>query len=500
MYRYLSPVQVVRMRANLLCGRGGVSHLVDEDTRHSLPIGQMGNYQDYLKKQPLPLRELESAPVRQHMFGNPFKTNKNLMMMTDEVSGLGGVDEVQIVNAGGQTPVSGGTVGGLQHLGRGLKRPAEQLLAAPPKRRKGPLPRDFQLRSPRESPAYRPELDYVPDFLNPEVQAAPSLPPLVNGLKTAVFMGGKIASCPIEIDLESEDSAAMEVEELQPAALRGEEPNPVVGKLTTVNHKLAEAGPLQSQPPARNHFNKNNNKTDYLRHDVAGKPGIVEPPSLLNNCEVAVPPPPADVYPLLGGASYPVSPSPPLQTAGWQPNGQLEHHAALALQPRHRLESLNAFSKDVIGEILNLPPAEPPSLPPPAPPAPAAKESSPEVVVVLDHVPAKRNKKVVSAGMRWETPPNTVEVIPVSEVRPVAVSLPASVDVTPAGVDGSDSVTEEELRSFRLRNNNVRQLIYKEVKRPGRCHVHLWKMLEGLHGPPWVRKQFIHEVKQEALR
>ena len=84
MYRYLSPVQVVRMRANLLCGRGGVSHLVDEDTRHSLPIGQMGNYQDYLKKQPLPLRELESAPVRQHMFGNPFKTNKNLMMMTDE--------------------------------------------------------------------------------------------------------------------------------------------------------------------------------------------------------------------------------------------------------------------------------------------------------------------------------------------------------------------------------------------------------------------------------
>ena len=118
------------MRANLLCGRGGVSHLVDEDTRHSLPIGQMGNYQDYLKKQPLPLRELESAPVRQHMFGNPFKTNKNLMMMTDEVSGLGGVDEVQIVNAGGQTPVSGGTVGGLQHLGRGLKRPAEQLLAA----------------------------------------------------------------------------------------------------------------------------------------------------------------------------------------------------------------------------------------------------------------------------------------------------------------------------------------------------------------------------------
>jgi hypothetical protein len=62
------------------------------------------------------------------------------------------------------------------------------------------------------------------------------------------------------------------------------------------------------------------------------------------------------------------------------------------------------------------------------------------------------------------------------------------------------TVTEEELRSFRLRNNNVRQLIYKEVKRPGRSHDVLWKMLDGLHGPAWVRKQFIREVKLEALR
>jgi len=43
--------------------------LVDDDSKHSLPIGQMGNYQDYLKKMPVPLREIESTPVRQHMFG-----------------------------------------------------------------------------------------------------------------------------------------------------------------------------------------------------------------------------------------------------------------------------------------------------------------------------------------------------------------------------------------------------------------------------------------------
>ena len=67
---------------------GHFSKLVDEDQVHSLPIGQMGNYQDYIKKQPVALRGIESAPVRQHMFGNPFKINKNMILdeVVDEVS------------------------------------------------------------------------------------------------------------------------------------------------------------------------------------------------------------------------------------------------------------------------------------------------------------------------------------------------------------------------------------------------------------------------------
>ena len=46
------------------------------DEQHSVPIQQMGNYQEHLKKQPSPLRELENTPSRVHMFGNPFKVNK----------------------------------------------------------------------------------------------------------------------------------------------------------------------------------------------------------------------------------------------------------------------------------------------------------------------------------------------------------------------------------------------------------------------------------------
>ena len=46
------------------------------DEQHSVPIQMMGNYQEYLKKQASPLRELENTPSRVHMFGNPFKVNK----------------------------------------------------------------------------------------------------------------------------------------------------------------------------------------------------------------------------------------------------------------------------------------------------------------------------------------------------------------------------------------------------------------------------------------
>lgn len=43
--------------------------LLDDDFVHSMPVSQMGNYQEYLKRMTPPLREIESAPVRQHMFG-----------------------------------------------------------------------------------------------------------------------------------------------------------------------------------------------------------------------------------------------------------------------------------------------------------------------------------------------------------------------------------------------------------------------------------------------
>jgi hypothetical protein len=78
----------------------------------------MGNYQDYLKKMPMPLREIESAPVRQHMFGNPFKINKNMIM--DEVV----MDEV--------CPLPNGSSPSGASPAKGVKRVASSVVTVDP--------------------------------------------------------------------------------------------------------------------------------------------------------------------------------------------------------------------------------------------------------------------------------------------------------------------------------------------------------------------------------
>jgi len=43
---------------------------------HTTSVQNMGNYQEYVKRLPPPMREIETQPARQHTFGNPFKVNK----------------------------------------------------------------------------------------------------------------------------------------------------------------------------------------------------------------------------------------------------------------------------------------------------------------------------------------------------------------------------------------------------------------------------------------
>jgi len=63
-----------------------------------------------------------------------------------------------------------------------------------------------------------------------------------------------------------------------------------------------------------------------------------------------------------------------------------------------------------------------------------------------------------------------------------------------------NSINKEESRRIAVLNQNMRQMIYKEVKRPGKNHTKLFEMLSELHGPPSVRREYINDVIREARR
>ncbi|GIY34070.1 integrator complex subunit 6 [Caerostris darwini] len=124
--------QLARMRSNYLQCALRYTRLQDEDQMHSLPVGQMGNYQEYLKRITPPLREIESIPVRQHMFGNPFKIDKRMMVDEADIDLVGGG------GGGGNSPM------------RGQKRIMDSPVGSPRMKRKpGPLPKDFPVWRPQ---------------------------------------------------------------------------------------------------------------------------------------------------------------------------------------------------------------------------------------------------------------------------------------------------------------------------------------------------------------
>ncbi|KGL83108.1 Protein DDX26B, partial [Tinamus guttatus] len=117
--------QLTRMRTNLLKNQRLILGQ-DEDCLHSVPVAQMGNYQEYLKMMPSPLREIDpDQPKRLHTFGNPFKQDKKGMM----------IDEADEFVTGPQNKV---------------KRPGEPNTPASLKRRRSMSP---LLRRPQAPPA-----------------------------------------------------------------------------------------------------------------------------------------------------------------------------------------------------------------------------------------------------------------------------------------------------------------------------------------------------------
>uniref|UniRef100_A0A1A9WCI8 VWFA domain-containing protein n=1 Tax=Glossina brevipalpis TaxID=37001 RepID=A0A1A9WCI8_9MUSC len=108
--------------------------LIAKDSGHCLPIAEMGNYQEYLKNKDNPLREIEPTNVRQHMFGNPYKKDKH-MVMVDEAD----LSEVAPMKGNNGASGPGGSVG--------PSNIAKKIESSRPRKRKaGPLRMDYVFR------------------------------------------------------------------------------------------------------------------------------------------------------------------------------------------------------------------------------------------------------------------------------------------------------------------------------------------------------------------
>ncbi|TMS17651.1 Integrator complex subunit 6 [Larimichthys crocea] len=114
--------QLTRMRSNLLRTSQKLIRGQDEDYLHSIPVAQMGNYQEYLKMMPSPLREIDpDQPKRLHTFGNPFKQDKKGMMIDEADEFVAGPQNKKRGNSG--DPNSGATMKRRRSMSPLLRRP-----------------------------------------------------------------------------------------------------------------------------------------------------------------------------------------------------------------------------------------------------------------------------------------------------------------------------------------------------------------------------------------
>ena len=152
-------------------------------------------------------------------------------------------------------------------------------------------------------------------------------------------------------------------------------------------------------------------------------------------------------------------------------------------------------------EIVELPvPVENHVVKHPGPPERKPPSNNTREEITPSEVKEKSPQIILNGGGNHE--PNHHEVVKNSILTSQATNLDTANHLKKNNhvMKEPEKLTSDELRSIYLRNNNVRQLIYKEVKKPGKGHSELWEMLANLHGPDWVRRDFIQEVKKEALR
>uniref|UniRef100_A0A1Q3EYN3 Putative dead box rna helicase n=1 Tax=Culex tarsalis TaxID=7177 RepID=A0A1Q3EYN3_CULTA len=449
--------EISRMRENFFrLPTSGIT-LYTKDSGHCLPIADMGNYQEYLKNKETPLRELEPTNVRQHMFGNPYKKDKN-MVMVDEA------DEV--------APMKGGRGGGGSEAAALKNRIADPNARLSRKRKAGPIRKDYTFKRKCFG------------LLGSSTSASSTSSSSASSVTSETASLSDFAASDSECDSASVISSSADSE------LDDDPDDRLVVDFEFPSDRDEDAGAVL---------------TPHVRQFIEGPDEGGTPPDIPIAVEPTLPfhhhhhlhphhlPLPQQQQPLSTPQHHHVPTVVPIVAAAAPlpvnpilgPSGSASSTASSSLA--------TTAANDMTSEISNIlktchngansyasSQEEPPPVTPPEPDPPLAKPSKKQL--------KKESERLLNGGDHFLPPaPPPPSQVPSTSKKSSAPPKPVE-------------MSEEERDRIREENYAVRAIVFKDIRRPGRNYTTLLEHLTQVQGDLVTRSTFIEMCVREALR
>lgn len=451
--------EIARMRENFFrLPTSGIA-VFTKDSGHCLPIADMGNYQEYLKNKDAPLRELEPTNVRQHMFGNPYKKDKN-MVMVDEAD----LNEIAPMK-GGRGEVAGA-----------LKNRTDPNARLSRKRKAGPIRKDYVFKrrcfglSMSSSSSVTSETSSLADFTSDDDSAS------------------VMSSMGSEADLDDDQDGRLVVDFEFPNDK--DEESPLNAHVREFIEGPDEGGCIGAGPPPPDSINiaipEYPIPAPMPYHHLHHHP----PHPHHHHLHQAIPPQVSLAVP-----SSSTTCLPPLTTGNSSTSTSSSTSSSISLA------STSAASNDMndVLEISNIlktchngnnsyatpeePPPEPEPIKPHKPPKPSKSEHSTSKTDSTTTTSAPVSERILLNGGDHFPPATTSSKAPSAPARKAPRPL-----------------TEAEKERCREENYETRTIVFKDIRRPGRNYSQLLEHLHLIKGDLALKQEFIEMCVHEALR
>ncbi|XP_055614002.1 integrator complex subunit 6 [Uranotaenia lowii] len=467
--------EIARMRENFFrIPTSGIA-MFTKDSGHCLPIADMGNYQEYLKNKETPLRELEPTNVRQHMFGNPYKKDKN-MVMVDEAD----LNDVAAPMKGGRGEVGPGGV---------MKPRIDPNARLSRKRKAGPIRKDFVFKrrctglSMSSSSSVYSDKSSMSDYSTDDDSAS--------------VISGSIGS-ESELDDDPDDRLVVDFEFPNDK----DDESPINAHVREFIEGPDEGGGLPPEPvtlpPQEYHHSTLSAPVSVPMyhahpHHHLQQQQQQQPQSLQPQPQQYHAPAPHMLHPSISPI---VSPSPSSVPTSINSNNVNSNSSSLASTSS---SSLVNDMNDVL-EISNILKTchngtnsyatmqdEPP--PEPEPPAKISRTSKSSAKSTSDT--KVDNGSILLNGGSDHVPP--VSAKPTTQPSRTKTKIAHAPRPVPA-------LTEQEREQIREENYEVRAVVFKDIRRPGRNYSLLLEHLDSVKGDTQIKTDFVEMCVKEALR